>query len=38
MSRWVEQKFQGDRDAGMQLDACPRNFNRLRRTGAKHLA
>jgi len=34
---WVERKFQGDRAARMKLDAGPWNFNRLRRTGGKHL-
>ncbi len=38
MFMWVERKFQGDRATRMKLDAGPWNFNRLRRTGGKHLA
>jgi cytochrome c oxidase accessory protein FixG len=37
MFMWVERKFEGDRAARMKLDAGPWNFNRLRRTGGKHL-
>jgi cytochrome c oxidase accessory protein FixG len=37
MFMWVERKLQGDRAARMKLDAGPWNFNRLRRTGGKHL-
>jgi cytochrome c oxidase accessory protein FixG len=34
---WVERQFEGDRAARIKLDAGPWNFNRLRRTGGKHL-
>lgn len=34
---WVERKFEGDRAARMKLDSGAWNFNRLCRTGGKHL-
>ena len=37
MFMWVERKFEGDRAARMKLDAGPWNWNRVKRSGGKHL-
>ncbi|MBL8302310.1 MAG: cytochrome c oxidase accessory protein CcoG [Ideonella sp.] len=37
MFMWVERKFEGDRAARMKLDAGPWNWNRIQRSGGKHL-